>query len=322
MPRAESMPRRRHVVTLALESHMAARSVLPIVCIAVLAACGGRDEARAADTAAAAAAAAPTVVSLTATEYALAAPDSIAAGWTTFRLANRGEEVHYGHIVSLDSGRTVQDLVDGYLEAIRTSSPRPAWVKRFGGPGGAAPGDSSNVTQYLEPGSYVWICPVEDEAGTPHFARGEVRPFVVHAAGEGAPGPGAAPAADAVIRLVNHAFAVDSSLRAGPQTIHVENAGTEAHDLVLMKLVPGRTIADVRRYLNPERARRDDDAGPPPPLETIGSPAGGIAAIAPGMHAFFESNLTPGDYVLLCMVTAADGRSHIEHGMIQQLTID
>jgi len=261
------------------------------------------------------------VVSFTATEYAIAAPDSIFAGWTTVRLANHGEEVHYGHIVALDSGRTVQDLVDGYLEAIRTSRPRPAWVRRFGGPGGTAPGDSSNTTQYLEPGRYVWICPVEDEKGTPHFARGEVLPFVVHAAGQGAPGAAAEPAAGAVIRLVNHAFDFEAPLRAGRQTIRVENAGTEAHDLVLMKLVPGRTIEDVRLFLNPERARRDD-AGPPPPLETIGSPAGGIAAIAPGMHAYFETDLAPGEYVLFCMVTAADGRSHIEHGMMRQLRID
>lgn len=300
---------------------MLVRSVPPLLAAAVLAACGGGDEVRPADTTAGPTGGAPTVVSLTATEYELAAPDSIAAGWTTFRLANRGAEVHYGHIVALDSGRTVQDLVDGYLEAIRTSSPRPAWVKRFGGPGGAAPGDSSNVTQHLEPGRYVWICPVEDEEGTPHFARGEVRPFVVHAAGAGAPGGSAEPTAAAVIRLVDHSFAVDSSLHAGRQTIRVENAGTEAHDVVLMKLAPGRTLDDVRGYLNPERARRDD-AGPPPPLETIGSPAGGIAAIAPGMHAYFETTLTPGEYVLVCMVTAADGRSHIEHGMVRQLTIE
>lgn len=300
---------------------MLARSILLIIGTAVLAACSGGDEARPADTTAGPTGGAPTMVSLTATEYALAAPDSIPAGWTTFRLANRGAEVHYGHIVALDSGRTVQDLVDGYLEAIRTSGPRPAWVKRFGGPGGAAPGDSANSTQYLEPGRYVWICPVEDEEGTPHFARGEVRPFVVHAAAQDAPGPAAEPAAGAVIRLVNHAFAVDAPLRAGRQTIRVENAGTEAHDLALMKLAPGRTIEDVRAYLNPERARRDD-AGPPPPLETIGSPVGGIAAIAPGMHGYFETTLTPGEYVLFCMVTAADGRSHIEHGMLRQLTID
>ena len=130
-----------------------ARAVVLIACIAVLPACKSGDEARPADMAADA----PTVVSLSATEYAISAPDSIPAGWTTFHLANRGEQVHYGHIVRLDPGRTVQDLVGAYLEAIRTSGPRPAWVKRFGGPGGTgtAPGDTSNVTQHLEPGSYI-----------------------------------------------------------------------------------------------------------------------------------------------------------------------
>ena len=100
-------------------------------------------------------AAVPNLVSLTATEYAFEAPDTIPAGWTTFRLANRGQEIHYGHIVRLEPGKTVQELVDAYAEAIRTSGPRPKWVTRFGGPGGAFPGDSSSVTQYLEPGNYI-----------------------------------------------------------------------------------------------------------------------------------------------------------------------
>lgn len=293
---------------------MLGRPALLVVAIAAVAACRGEEAARRTDTSTGA----PNVVSLTATEYAFAAPDSIPAGWTTFRLANRGTEVHYGHIVRLDPGHTVDDMAAAYLEAIRTSGPRPAWVKRFGGPGGSPPGGSANVTQRLEPGQYVWICPVEDEGGTPHFARGEVMPFVVHAAD----GDGAEPAADATIRLVDHAFTIESPLGAGRQTIRVDNAGAEPHDVVLMKLVPGRTIDDVRAWLNPERARRTDDAGEPPPLESIGIPAGGIAAIGAGMHAYFEADLTPGDYVILCMVTAPDGRSHIEHGMIRQLTID
>jgi hypothetical protein len=48
---------------------------------------------------------------------------------------------------------------------------------------------------------------------------------------------------------------------------------------------------------------------------------GGIAVIAPGMHVFLEADLAPGEYVLACMATAPDGRSHIEHGMIQQVRI-
>ena len=289
-----------------------------IALVAVLSACSGGDETPRQNPATAA----PNVVDLTAAEYAFQAPDTLPAGWTTFRLANHGGEVHYGHMVRLDSGKTVRELVDAYAEAIRTSGPRPRWVTRFGGPGGTAPGDSSSVTQYLEPGSYVWICPVEDSSGTPHFAKGEFKPFVVHAAGPVEANRAAAPAADMVIRLLDYSFALDTTLRAGRHTIRVENAGVEPHDLVLLKLAPGKTVEDVQTWLNPERARRADPAGEPAPsLASLGTGAGGIAVIAPGMESFFEADLTPGEYVLVCMATAPDGRSHIEHGMIRQIRV-
>ena len=136
-------------MTLTLEASVSARSILLIGGIASVAACTPGDDAVQTE----ATNAAPNVVSLTATEYSFRAPDTVPAGWTTFRLANHGNGVHYGHIVQLDSGKTVAQMVDAYAEAIRTSGPRPKWVKRFGGPGGTAPGDSSNVTQYLETGS-------------------------------------------------------------------------------------------------------------------------------------------------------------------------
>lgn len=288
-----------------------------ITLVAVLTACAAREESPGQRPAAA-----PNVVSLTATEYAFEAPDTIPAGWTDFRLANRGQEIHYGHIVRLEPGKTVQDLVDAYAEAIRTSGPRPKWVTRFGGPGGAAPGDSSRVTQYLEPGSYVWICPIEDHSGTPHFSKGEFKPFVIRA-GDGVVADRAArPAATTVIRLMDFSFGLDSLVPAGRHTVRVENAGLEPHDLVVLKLAPGKTAADIVAGLNPERARRSDQAGePPPPLERLGTGAGGIAAIAPGMESFFEADWSPGGYVLICMATAPDGRSHIEHGMVKQIRI-
>ena len=266
--------------------------------------------------------AAPNVVSLTATEYAITAPDTLPAGWTTLRLANHGHEIHYGHMVRLEGGRTVPELVNAYAEAIRTSAPRPTWVTRFGGPGGAAPGDSSSVTQYLEPGEYVWICPVEDQEGIPHFSKGEFKPFVVRAADGVVADRSAGPDADMVVRLLDFAFALDSSVPAGRHTIRVENAGVQAHDLVIMKLAPGKTVADIVAALNPERARRPDQAAqPPPPFESLGTGAGGIAAIAPGMQSFIEADWSPGEYVLVCMATAPDGRSHIEHGMVKQIRI-
>lgn len=267
------------------------------------------------------ASAAPAVVSLSSANYAFDAPDTVDAGWTTFRFSNNGDDIHYAHIVRLDSGRTVQELLQSYAEAIRTSAPRPKWVKRFGGPGGTGPGGSSAVTQNLEPGSYVWICPIEDTAGNPHFAKGESKAFVVRAATSPA-GQAPPPVASAVIRLVDFTFAVDSQLKAGRHMIRVENAGLEPHDLVMLKLAPGETLEQVRSFLNPERARRPGEANqPPPPLKSLELLAGGIAVIAPGMHVFFQTDLTPGEYVLACMATAPDGRAHIEHGMIQQVRV-
>ena len=265
---------------------------------------------------------APAVVSLAASEYAFEAPDTIAPGWTTLQLANHGQEVHYGHIVQLEPGRTVEDLVDAYTEAIRTSGPRPKWVKRFGGPGGVPPGGSSSVTQYLEPGDYVWICPIEDSTGAPHFGKGEVKPFTVHAAGGAPPSAAAAPQGDVEVRLLDFSFAVDTPLTAGKHTIRVANAGVEPHDLVLMKLAPGRSAEDLAMWLNPEQARRDKPASDPPAsMADLGTLGGGIAAIAPGMEAFFDLELAAGEYVLLCMATAPDGKSHIEHGMIRQVSV-
>ena len=278
--------------------------------VAVLSACSTEREAPSRNPAAT-----PNVVALTATEYAFEAPDTLPAGWTNLRLANRGQEVHYGHMVRLDSGKTVRDLVDAYAEAIRTSGPRPKWVTRFGGPGGAFPGDSVSVTQYLEPGSDVWICPVE--------ADREVEDRVVVKAADGVVADRAAgPEASLVIRLMDFSFGLDPSVPAGRHTIRVENAGEEPHDLVMIKLAPGTTVEDLVNGLNPERARRAGQAAkPPPPMESLGTGAGGIAAIAPGMESFFEANLSPGEYVLVCMATAPDGRSHIEHGMIKQFRI-
>ena len=90
----------------------------------------------------------------------------------------------------------------------------------------------------------------------------------------------------------------------------------------MMKLAPGRSVEDIRIWLNPERARRADQAGDPAPtLESLGTGAGGIGAIAPSMQSFFETDFTPGEYAVFCMATAPDGRSHIEHGMIRQLSV-
>jgi hypothetical protein len=165
-----------------------------------------------------------------------------------------------------------------------------------------------NTTQYLEPGSYVLICPIESGGGIPHFTKGMVKPFVVRAGAVDA-AHRTAPEASLVMRLREYTFAPDIPLVPGWHTIRVANEGTESHDIAMLKLEPGKTMQDIQRFFQAPQGQ--------PPFRL----AGGVAPIAPGIEAYFEAELTPGEYLLVCFSTSPDGRSHIEHGMLQQVRI-
>lgn len=280
-----------------------ATDVAAIALLAVTAACTAREEASQPTPIADA----PASVTVTATDYAFTAPDTIEAGFTTFRLVNRGGQLHMAQLIKLEGGRTLDDFLVAYDEAFRTKGPRPEWAKRLGGPGAAVPGTHANSTQFLEPGSYAWICLMNLPDGIPHVVKaGMAKPFTVRPRRSA---PQAAPAASAVIRMVEYAFVVGAPLTPGRHVIRVENSGTEPHELGLIKLAPGKTMQDFERWLqNPTAA-------------SPASSVAGVASMAPGTEAYFEVELTAGDYVLLCFVTAPDGRSHIEHGMIQPIRI-
>jgi hypothetical protein len=62
------------------------------------------------------------VVTVTATDYAFQAPDSIAAGRTTFHLVNKGPDFHHIWLIKLEQGKTLKDLV----EATKTPGPLPS----------------------------------------------------------------------------------------------------------------------------------------------------------------------------------------------------
>lgn len=252
----------------------------------------------------------PAVVTLTATDYAFEAPDTILAGWSTFRLMNHGATLHSAQLVKLEEGRTLDEFREAYFEAWRTVGPRPGWGVRSGGPGGAEPGGSSNATMYLEPGSYGWYDPMYGEDGVPYvFGKRMARPLVVTASG-GETSQQAAPEPTDTITLVDYAFQMSAPLTAARHLIRVENLGHEPHEVDLLKPAPGKTLDDLQAWLR-------DPEGPPP-----ASALGGVSAVAANREAYFEVELTPGNYVLMCFVTAPDGRPHTDHGMIQEILVE
>src|SRR5688500_90612 len=72
------------------------------------------------------------VVTVTATDYAFEAPDTIEAGFTTFELVNNGDQGHMAHLIKLEGGRTLDDFLVAYNEAFRTKGSRPPWATRLG----------------------------------------------------------------------------------------------------------------------------------------------------------------------------------------------
>lgn len=280
--------------------------------VATLAACsvketdhsGGGDTVGAAKPDVTTPAPAANVVTVVAKEYAFEAPASIPAGLTTIRLVNDGKELHHVSLIRLTDGKTMEDL----MSALRKPGPLPAWAHEAGGVNPPRPdGGEADVTQRLEPGNYVLTCFVPSPDGTPHMMKGMSRALTV-APSSGAQAPDPVP--DVVMTLTDYKFALSKPLTPGKHVIRVENAGQQAHELVLARLAPGKTAGDLAKWI-------DKMQGPPP-----GEPIGGVAGMAPGGRAYITVDLAPGDYGFLCFLPdVKDGKPHAAHGMVDQIKI-
>jgi hypothetical protein len=245
------------------------------------------------------------LVTVRTSDYAFDAPDTIPAGLTTIRLEAGGQELHHATLLRLDAGKTFDDLMQVLQQP--GGGPPPVWIHEVGGPNPPRPGGTAETTQLLEPGSYAIICMIPSPDGTPHAAKGMVRRLVVVPA----PGPAAAePVADVTMRLDDYRFTLSAPLTAGQRLIRVENDAAQPHEVLLVRLAPGKTPLDVAAWA-------EKPEGPPP-----GEPLGGVAGMQKGTVAFFPANLTPGEYGLICFIPdAKDGKPHFVHGMVQQFRV-
>lgn len=262
------------------------------------------DEARAAAVAAAPAAS-PATITITASDFKLDMPATIAAGSVSFRLVNHGKELHQAQIVRFEEGKTIADLG----KAMAHEGPPPSWLHFVGGPNGIGPGQEATTIASLTPGQYAMICFIPSPDGVPHIAKGMVQPFEVTAGGAG---PAALPVADDTLQLTDYAFQSTRPLTPGKHTILVTNRATQPHEVVLLRLAPGKTVEDFGTWATTGKMK-----GPPPAL-----PLGGVGVIDGGSSGVFTVDLAPGNYGMICFVPdAKDGRPHLMHGMMRQVTV-
>ena len=249
--------------------------------------------------------AAPAIVTVTATDFRFDAPATAPAGAVTIHLINHGKELHQVQLIKLEDGKTAAD----FAKALQTPGPPPSWIKFVGGPNGIAPGQEARATSVLAPGSYMYLCFIPSQDGVMHAAKGMVRPFEVTAT-SGAMAE--APAADVTITLTDYAFDSSQPLTAGAHTILVKNAGPQAHEIVLLRLPPGKKAEDFGRWA-------ETGMKGPPPAE----PLGGVGFLDKGSEGSFTADLTPGDYGFICFVPdAKDGKPHLAHGMMKTITVN
>jgi len=238
------------------------------------------------------------------TDFSFLAPDTIPAGLTRIRLSNEGSERHHAQLARLEAGHTIAELRD----SLTGSRHLPSWVTFVGGPNVPVPGGSSEIFVVLEAGSYALLCFVQSADGVAHLAKGMLRELAV------VPGPALnqpEPAADARLLLGDFGFEISPGLKAGRRIIRVENRGPQPHEVVFVRLAPGKTVADVLGWLKRPQG--------PPPGETFG----GTLALQAGQVNLMSAELTSGDYALLCFVPdSGDGRPHVAHGMVRQITVE
>lgn len=270
------------------------RLILPAL---MLAACA-KTEPPADQTAAAAAPAAPNMVHVTATDYAFQAPDTLPSGVTTFRLMNAGKEPH--HVVLIK-----KSMAD--FQKVNPAGPLPADLVAVGGPNAAAPGGTAEATLDLTPGSYTMVCFIPAPDGKMHLMKGMARALEVTAGTSTA----VMPVADITIKLTDYAFDISGPMTAGRHVIRVEDAGPQMHELIFVKLAPGKTVQQMAAWL-------EKPQGPPP-----GALVNGASPMTAGMVNTTTVDLVAGDYGLICFLPdSKDGKPHIAHGMIKQITVN
>ncbi|MGD9890030.1 MAG: hypothetical protein AB7U18_01875 [Dehalococcoidia bacterium] len=240
---------------------------------------------------------------ITARDYSFDAPDTIAGGRVAFNFQNEGQEEHHAQFVRLNDGVTVEQLVAALPQGEEVLL---SMTTIASGPGATDPGGESEIILDLTEGSYLMLCFIASEDGVPHLAKGMLRPFQVSG--------GAAEASpldlDGEVVLSDFSIAMPE-VEAGEQIFRVTNNGPLPHEVVLMKLVEGSTLADVQAFVQ-------GAAGPPPSIFL-----GGTSGIAPDGRAWVRFDMTPGTYVAICFIPdPPSGKSHIQLGILYTFTVD
>jgi hypothetical protein len=231
------------------------------------------------------------VLDIRAGDFFFRFPTTARPGLTTIRL-RAAQNGHQFELYRLDDGHGVMDLVN----AMTAKRPTP-WAKEMGGAGFPPTDGTVNASYILEEGTYAIICEVTDtKDGKRHYQKGMFAELKV----AGKRVAGKLPAPDITVTEVDNKWNFSKPLTAGQHILLVTNAGTVAHELKIVRLLPGYSFAEARAWR----------PGQPPTDEEFGT----VATMSPGVSVITSINFRPGKYMLWCV-------PQMKKGMIQELTV-
>ncbi len=264
------------------------------------------------------------------------APEEVPSGWTTFRFRNESGMTHFAMIERLPDGYGIRDQQEQVAPifqqgmdllnagdadgAMAKFGELPEWFGRvvfMGGPGLTGPGQISEVTVFLEPGTYLLECYVKTNGVFHSYnpapdAYGMVHQFQVTEAVS----PAGEPDADIRITLSGERdIEVVGDTTPGEHVAQVvfedhkiyENFA--GHDVHLVRLEDDTDLSQLATWM---------DWRQPSGLETP-APAlflGGTNEMPAGQTAYFNISLEPGRYAWIAEVPDPEGK-----GMLQVFTV-
>ncbi len=248
------------------------------------------------------------MLKIVATDHHYMMPSQIKAGYVNMVMENAGKEPHHAQFLRLNDGVTMEQFQAALQEGIAAVM---TVASLTGGPSVIDPGMSQSVTLNLTPGQYILLCVIPSADGVPHLAKGMLAPLTVTDGAKEGDIAAAAPQADGRVRLLDFSFSLPQAINAGRQTWEIKNDGKQPHEMTLIKLAPGKTMADIAAYMA-------QPAGAPPFADV-----GGMQGIMPGATAWLDLNLEPGNYVALCHIPdMASGEEHMHLGMIMPFSVE
>ncbi len=245
----------------------------------------------------------PQVVEITTAEYAFTAPSAVQAGRVTFRMNAGGQVFHHAQLIRLDAGHSLGELL-----SLHASDPTalPAWAHRLGGPNGADPGASTEVTMDVAPGEYALICEVMAADGMTHLTKGMGHALTVRGPASAQPRP----EADVTLSISASGFALSGPVQAGRRSLLVENVDSAVHEAVIVRLADGASAQGVLDWIMGGMRTAPPASG-----------NGGIAPMAGGLWNLAHADFAPGRYAVLDFTPGSDGRPKAAHGMLAEFEV-